>query len=76
MVPPAISIIVGSTSTIVNNELDLEPVSITYEWFLNKKCGGFPILNDINYALISFLCSDFDKLILNKYKISEVNNSY
>ena len=61
---------------ILLNELDLEPVSITYEWILNKKCGGFPILTDLNYALKSFICSDFDKLILNKYKISELNNSY
>ena len=66
----------GKSLQYLLNELDLEPVSITYEWILNKKCGGFPILTDLNYALKSFICSDFDKLILNKYKISELNNSY
>ena len=55
---------------------ELVPNKITYEWFINKKLGGFPILHDIEYALKSFKCSEFDKLIINKYKISEINNSY
>lgn len=54
---------------------ELEPNKITYEWFNNKKLGGFSILHDIEYALKSFKCSDFDKLIINKYKISEIINN-